>query len=143
MFGMIPEWAIGVGFIIVMISIGRALAGRVGPGPADRLRNLSHKASRRDLAAAIDELRSKVEGGAGSGTAGDTQARLDELDDMQRRLTDLEERMDFAERMLAKQRDAERIARELGDESRLARVYTYLVNLHYLKGETDAAIDYG
>jgi hypothetical protein len=29
---------------------------------------------------------------------------------VQRRLADLEERMDFAERMLAKQRDADRIA---------------------------------
>ena len=40
-------------------------------------------------------------------------------------------------------REAERIARELGDEQRLARVYTYLVNHHYLKGETALAIEYG
>ena len=106
---MIPEWALGVGFIIAMISIGKALAGRIGPGPAERLRQLGHKASRRDLAAAIEELRSKVEGGAASGGT-DTQARLDELEEVQRRLTDLEERMDFAERMLAKQKDGERIA---------------------------------
>jgi class 3 adenylate cyclase/tetratricopeptide (TPR) repeat protein len=39
-------------------------------------------------------------------------------------------------------REAERVARELGDEQRLARVYTYLVNYHYLKGETGAALDY-
>jgi len=39
-------------------------------------------------------------------------------------------------------REAEQIARELGDEQRLARVYTYLVNYHYLKGETNAALDY-
>jgi class 3 adenylate cyclase/tetratricopeptide (TPR) repeat protein len=39
--------------------------------------------------------------------------------------------------------EAERIARELGDEVRLARVYTYLVNHHYLKGETQTAIEYG
>jgi hypothetical protein len=32
------------------------------------------------------------------------------LDDMQRRVGDLEERVDFAERLLAKQRDAERLA---------------------------------
>jgi hypothetical protein len=104
MFG-IPEWALGVGFIMVTISIARALAGR--SGPADRLRG--RKASLRDLTEAVEELRRKAEGGGGSGS-GDTQARLDELEDVQRRLTDLEERMDFAERMLAKQRDAERIA---------------------------------
>jgi len=37
-------------------------------------------------------------------------ARLDALEDVQRRLGDVEERLDFAERMLAKQRDGERIA---------------------------------
>jgi class 3 adenylate cyclase/tetratricopeptide (TPR) repeat protein len=45
--------------------------------------------------------------------------------------------------VLAVSREAERLARELGDEQRLARVYTYLVNYHYLKGETSAALDYG
>jgi tetratricopeptide (TPR) repeat protein len=40
-------------------------------------------------------------------------------------------------------REAERIARDLGDEQRLARVYTYLVNHYYLKGETALAIEYG
>jgi len=45
--------------------------------------------------------------------------------------------------VLAVSREAEKIARELGDEQRLARVYTYLVNYHYLKGDTDAAIEYG
>ena len=39
--------------------------------------------------------------------------------------------------------EAERLARELGDEQRLARVYTYLVNHHYLKGESGLAIEYG
>jgi len=37
------------------------------------------------------------------------QTRLGDLEDVQRRLADVEERLDFAERMLAKQRDAERI----------------------------------
>jgi class 3 adenylate cyclase len=45
--------------------------------------------------------------------------------------------------VLTVSREAERLARELGDEPRLARVYTYLVNYHYLKGETSAALDYG
>ncbi len=51
MFG-IPEWALGVGFIIVAVSIAKALGGRLGPrnslgGPGR---------SRRDLAQAIDDL---------------------------------------------------------------------------------------
>jgi len=47
------------------------------------------------------------------------------------------------EEVLAVSREAERLATELGDEQRLARVYTYLVNYHYLKGETRQAIEYG
>ncbi len=101
MFG-IPEWALGVGFILVVVSIAKALGGQFGP--SDRLRG--RKASLRDLTHAVEELRGKLDGVGG----GDMQARLDQLDEVQRRLTDLEERMDFAERMLAKQRDADRIA---------------------------------
>ena len=99
MFG-IPEWAIGVGFIMLAISIAKALAGRIGP--ADRLGR--PRASRRDLAQAVEDLQKRV------GGSEDVQARLDALEDVQRRLADVEERLDFAERMLAKQRDAERIA---------------------------------
>jgi tetratricopeptide (TPR) repeat protein len=40
-------------------------------------------------------------------------------------------------------RQAEDLARRIADEPRLARVYTYLANYHYLKGEPEAAIDYG
>ncbi len=98
MFG-IPEWALGVGFIIVAVSIAKALGGRLGPpnslgGP---------RRSRRDLSQAIDDLQKRV------GGSDDVQTRLDALEDVQRRLADVEERLDFAERMLAKQRDVERI----------------------------------
>jgi len=50
---------------------------------------------------------------AGQGRLGDLdelRGRLGELEDVQRRLGDLEERVDFAERLLAKQRDGERLA---------------------------------
>src|SRR5262245_52799986 len=47
------------------------------------------------------------------------------------------------EEVLAVSREAERLATSLGDEQRLARVYTYLINYHYLKGETREAIEYG
>jgi hypothetical protein len=98
MFG-IPDWAVGVGFIIMAVSIAKALAGRFGP--PDRLRGA--RGSRRDLAHALEDLQKRV------GGSEDVQTRLDALEDMQRRLADVEERLDFAERMLAKQRDVERI----------------------------------
>ncbi len=47
------------------------------------------------------------------------------------------------ERVLALSQEAEAMAQKLGDELRLARVYSYLANYHYLKGEPDLAIEYG
>jgi tetratricopeptide (TPR) repeat protein len=47
------------------------------------------------------------------------------------------------ERVLALSQEAEALAQKLGDEPRLARVYSYLVNYHYLKGEPDLAMEYG
>ncbi len=47
------------------------------------------------------------------------------------------------ERVLTLSQEAEAMAQKLGDEPRLARVYTYLANYHYLKGEPDLAIEYG
>ena len=38
---------------------------------------------------------------------------------------------------------AEALAQRIGDEARLARVYTYLANYHYLKGEHEIAVEYG
>ncbi|PYO98445.1 MAG: hypothetical protein DMD60_04310 [Gemmatimonadetes bacterium] len=99
MFG-IPDWAVGVGFIMIAVSIAKALAGRIGP--PDRLGG--PRGSRRGLAQAVEELQKRV------GGSDDVAARLDALEDVQRRLADVEERLDFAERMLAKQRDVERVA---------------------------------
>ncbi len=47
------------------------------------------------------------------------------------------------ERVLALSQEAEAMAEKLGDEQRLARVYTYLINYYYLKGEPELAIEYG
>jgi tetratricopeptide (TPR) repeat protein len=47
------------------------------------------------------------------------------------------------QRVLDLSREVERLAQQIEDESRLARVYTYLINYHYLRGEADAAIEYG
>jgi len=99
MFG-IPDWAVGVAFIMLAISVAKVLAGRLGP--PERLGG--PRASRRELAQAVEDLQKRV------GGSDDVQARLDALEDVQRRLADVEERLDFAERMLAKQRDAERVA---------------------------------
>src|SRR5262245_9791610 len=40
-------------------------------------------------------------------------------------------------------REAEQLAGQIGDEARLAGVYSYLINYHYLKGEPDRAIEIG
>ncbi len=45
--------------------------------------------------------------------------------------------------VLSRSLEAERLARRLGDVRRLASVYTYLINYHYLKGEPELAIEYG
>jgi predicted ATPase/class 3 adenylate cyclase len=47
------------------------------------------------------------------------------------------------ERVLSLSHEAERMAEKLGDEQRLARVYTYLINYYYLKGDPELAIEYG
>jgi class 3 adenylate cyclase/tetratricopeptide (TPR) repeat protein len=39
--------------------------------------------------------------------------------------------------------EAEAIAQRLGDEDRLARAYSYLINYHYLLGDTRRTIEYG
>ena len=46
-------------------------------------------------------------------------------------------------RVLALSQQAENMAKLIGDEQRLAAVYTYLINYHYLKGEPDLAMSYG
>ena len=47
------------------------------------------------------------------------------------------------QKVLALSQQAENMAKLIGDEARLARVYSYLINYHYLKGEPDMAIAYG
>ena len=44
---------------------------------------------------------------------------------------------------VARRAVAEAIAQQVGDEDRLARAYSYLINYHYLLGETARTIDYG
>jgi class 3 adenylate cyclase/tetratricopeptide (TPR) repeat protein len=39
--------------------------------------------------------------------------------------------------------EAARMAEQIGDEARLARAYSYLINYHYLRGEPTRALEYG
>jgi hypothetical protein len=80
-------WGIGIGILIIAASLGRALAALI-----------------RAHAARIDRGQPATE----SPQLGQT------LEDTQRRLGELEERLDFTERLLAKQRDAERLASPKG-----------------------------
>ena len=76
----IPSWAVGAAIILIAIQVGRAISGR-------------HRMPRGVLQGSdtdVDELRQSLEA-------------------MQHRVAELEERVDFAERLLAKQRDADRL----------------------------------
>ncbi len=86
MFGL-PEWAVGVGAIISLVAVLQVLVARLLP-PDYRRRRLKGEPLQ-----ALD----------------DVQTRLRELDELKQRLGELEERVDFAERLLAKQREGERL----------------------------------
>jgi biopolymer transport protein ExbB/TolQ len=106
-FSGIPQWALGVGVLLIAISVAKSLAFAISPGRAEERQRLrGRKLSLRDLSQAIDDIRGKVDGGE------DLQQRLEELGDVQRRLSEVEERLDFAERLLTKQRDVERLPSE-------------------------------
>jgi class 3 adenylate cyclase/tetratricopeptide (TPR) repeat protein len=45
--------------------------------------------------------------------------------------------------VLARSEEAEHLAEALGDSERLARVYTYLINYHFLRGDPERALTYG
>ncbi|PYP36327.1 MAG: hypothetical protein DMD34_13825 [Gemmatimonadetes bacterium] len=96
MFGLIPEWAAGVGFIMFVIFIGKALSGRVG-GPPRELRG--RHASRRDLGEALEDMQRRL------AQLEEARSKPGELEDLQTRLTEMEERLDFAERLLAKPKE--------------------------------------
>ncbi|HEX4628053.1 MAG TPA: hypothetical protein VH137_04615 [Gemmatimonadales bacterium] len=91
MFGIVPQWTVGVGVIIVLITLSAVVLRLLPPQVGERGR------------------RSAPPDGPGE-ALGDVQRRLRELDAVQTRLAELEERLDFADRLLAQQRDGERIA---------------------------------
>ena len=81
----IPEWAIGVVVIILVIA-----------GAVMMVRWLQPEFERRDLKSREGDL-------------SDVQMRLGELDQLKQRISELEERVDFAERLLAQQREGQRL----------------------------------
>lgn len=89
----IPQWAIGVGVILVIISAAQIVARLVSPESEQRGRKIRFLDPTQHAQALED-----------------VQARLLEIDQLKQRVTELEERLDFAERMLASQRDAQRLA---------------------------------
>jgi uncharacterized protein YlxW (UPF0749 family) len=76
----IPSWAIGAAVILIAIQVGRAISSKA------RQTARGSAASDTD----VDELRQSLEA-------------------TQHRVAELEERVDFAERLLAKQRESERL----------------------------------
>ena len=86
MFGL-PEWAVGVGAVLVLVTVLQVMYVRLMP-PEYRRRRLK---------------------GEPLQASDDVQSRLAELDEVKQRLGELEERVDFAERLLAKQREADRL----------------------------------
>jgi len=88
----IPEWSIGVGVIILCLAVGqvivRVLTSRIArPEPRFRI----------------------VDPAARGQVLEDVQARMGELDQLTHRVGELEERVDFTERLLAKQREGQRL----------------------------------
>lgn len=78
---MIPSWALGVGVIIIAVSIARAVSAGLGLGGVGRRGRL--QAAKDDVTGEVTELRQTV-------------------DTLQHRLAEVEERLDFAERLLSK-----------------------------------------
>ncbi len=70
---IIPSWAIGAAIILIAIQVGRAISGKYP----------RHRRGQPESDGEIEDLRQRV-------------------DAMQHRVAELEERVDFAERLLAK-----------------------------------------
>jgi DNA repair exonuclease SbcCD ATPase subunit len=81
---LVPDWSIGAALIIVAASLAKAVPR---------------------LMSTVAERIAAREGAAKGAMPGN-----ESLEDVQRRLSEVEERLDFAERLLAQQRESERMA---------------------------------
>ena len=73
----------------------------------------------------------------------DTREHIERAIDLRFELRPLLLQLGRLHEVLSLSREAEQLAEQLGDEARLASVYSYLINYHYLKGEPDQAIELG
>lgn len=96
------EWAPALTFSIISISVAAifVLRGPVGKALAQWIGGWSHTESKW-IEAKMRE--------AGGGTSGDVDQLRAEVDELRGQLAEVQERLDFAERMLAKRREAERL----------------------------------
>jgi len=89
---IIPSWALGVAVILIAIQVGLAISGRHGMSRWGRKGRRGGRA-----------------GGEESGSDTDVDELRQSLETMQNRVAELEERVDFAERLLAKHRESDRL----------------------------------
>lgn|SRR5512135_3044828 len=96
------EWAPALTFSIISISVAAifVLRGPVGKALAQWIGGWSHNESKW-IEAKMRE--------AGGGTSGDVDQLRAEVDELRGQLAEVHERLDFAERMLARTREAERL----------------------------------
>ena len=80
---MIPSWAVGVGIIIIAGSIATVVTAGLTGGLARRRLREARDGADADVSTEVTELRQTV-------------------DTLQHRLAEVEERLDFAERLLSK-----------------------------------------
>src|SRR5438128_11735817 len=101
---MEQQWIPAIAMIAIVLVIGTTLVlrGPMGKALAEWIRGWS-KTDEQWLAFKAAKH--------GVPPGGDTERLLGEVDDLKHRLAEAEERLDFTERLLAKDRDAQRLAR--------------------------------
>ena len=92
---VIPSWAIGIALIVFISAIVKG-TGR-GGGSREKFNKFRGSEDHERRIADLEDSHRQLAAGSG-----DTA-------ELERRLAELEERLDFAERMLAKKNDAERL----------------------------------
>lgn len=90
---MIPEWAIGIAAIMAVIGVVQIVVARLVPPGYRRNRWRSWRGGGEEQSVELEEM----------------QAKVAELEELKRRVGELEERVDFTERLLARQREGERL----------------------------------
>jgi len=96
------QWAPAVGIIGLALVIGTTLVlrGPMGKALAEWIRGWSK----------TDEQWLAVQAAKHGAVSGASESVLAEVDDLKRRLSEVEERLDFAERLLARERDPDSLA---------------------------------